>query len=29
MTNNTGLTFSFGDTTPQVTISIEQDNYNW
>ena len=26
MTNNVGLTFSVGDTTPQFTISIEQDN---
>ena len=26
MKNNVGLTFSVGDTTPRVTISIEQDN---
>ena len=26
MTNNVGLTFSVGDTTSQLTISIEQDN---
>ena len=26
MTNNVGLTFSIGDTTLHVTISIEQDN---
>ena len=26
MTNNIGLIFSVGDTTPQFTISIEQDN---
>ena len=25
MTNNVGLTFSVGDTTPWFTISIEQD----
>ena len=25
MTNNDGLTFSIGDTTPQFTICIEQD----
>jgi hypothetical protein len=25
-TNNVGLTFSVGDTIPQITISIEQDN---
>ena len=29
MTNNVGLTFSVGDTTPQFNISIEQDDYNW
>ena len=29
MTNNIGLTFSVGDTSPQFTISIEQDNNNW
>ena len=27
MTNYVGLTFSFGDTTPQSTISIEQNNW--
>jgi hypothetical protein len=26
MTNNVGLTFSVGDTTPRLAISIEQDN---
>ena len=26
MTNNVGLTFSGGDTIPQFTISIKQDN---
>jgi hypothetical protein len=26
MTNNVGLAFSVGDTTPRFTISIEQDN---
>ena len=26
MTNNVGLTFSVGDTTPWFTNSIEQDN---
>ena len=26
MTNNVGLTFSVGDTNPQSTIGIEQDN---
>jgi hypothetical protein len=26
MTNNVGLTFSVGDTTPWFTISIEQDD---
>ena len=26
MTNNLGLTFSVSDTTPQFTISIEQDD---
>ena len=26
MTNNVGLTFSVGGTTPRFTISIEQDN---
>jgi hypothetical protein len=26
MTNNVGLTISVGDTTPQFTNSIEQDN---
>ena len=29
MTNNVGLTFSVGDTTPRSTIIVEQDNYNW
>ena len=28
MTNNVGLGFSVGGTTPWFTISIEQDNYN-
>jgi hypothetical protein len=28
MTNNVGLTFSVDDTTPQLSISIEQDNLN-
>jgi hypothetical protein len=26
MTNNVGLAFSVGDTTPQFTINIEQDD---
>jgi len=26
MTNNVGLAFSVGDTTPRFTISIEEDN---
>ena len=26
MTNDVGLTFGVGDTTPWFTISIEQDN---
>ena len=26
MANDVGLTFSVGNTTPRVTISIEQDN---
>ena len=29
MTNNIRLTFSVGDTIPQFTIRIEQDNQNW
>ena len=30
MTNNVGLTFNVGDTTPWLTISdIEQDNQYW
>ena len=29
MKNNVGFTFSVGDTTPQLTISIEQDNKSW
>ena len=29
MTNNVELTFSVGDTIPQFTSSIEQDNSNW
>ena len=29
ITNNVGLTFSVGDTTPQFTISVEQDDKNW
>ena len=29
MTNNLGLTFDVGLTTPQFTFSIEQDHWNW
>jgi hypothetical protein len=29
MTNNVGLAFIVGDTTPQFTISIEQGTWNW
>ena len=29
VTNNVGLTFSVGDTILWLTISMEQDNYNW
>ena len=29
MINDVGLTFSVGDTIPQFTLSIEQDNWNW
>ena len=29
VTNDVGLTFSVGDTTPQFTISIGQENKNW
>ena len=29
MTNNVGLTFSVGDTTPWFIISVAQDNQNW
>ena len=29
MTNYVGLTFSVGDTTPLLTISIEGDVYGW
>ena len=29
MTKNVGITFSVGDTIPQFTIIIEQDNHNW